>query len=506
MLQPLTSFFSLIEIMHYNIQQCTWKYSSSQSISTEVLEHLSKAWKCVEEIQCYNTHMVMNLNLTIDYMKASRAVPLIPSLQSIELTKTLSVPIQTMMHPIHNIRGVKIALEYVDPSIADFIITDRCWIQEAILSFISNALRPSCGGPIKLFVTLKSSTSYKLDHLRYRRQHRTSPNHHTHRQQQQQQQQPKHCNQVVPLDSDDIKSDEDDMPFNGSELDDDNDDDGDDDDEGYAMVDGSLAKSEIRIKKSTVMQNRSFLLFEIQDCCDGITDEVKDKLFQPFYDTDNNMGLGLYCVGKRIEALGGQYGVSERNDNQRGSVFWFLIPYIVKSPNHTMLESTGGPGRDSSNTPFCFSEDHVLVSNIFVRPPLKVLLVYGRCSSLELMEQTLSYLGHDCHHKCTGTDGFIDTIEQTTSGSPYDAVLLDLDCIESDHRIGYITALRQRETEDRDLLSIRRTQLVIGACAHTDYTNISNALTAGINTILSVPFPVDSLYEIVDAFQCASRT
>jgi CheY-like chemotaxis protein len=122
------------------------------------------------------------------------------------------------------------------------------------------------------------------------------------------------------------------------------------------------------------------------------------------------------------------------------------------------------------------------------------------------MEQTLSYLGHDCHHKCTGTDGFIDTIEQTTSGSPYDAVLLDLDCIESDHRIGYITALRQRETEDRDLLSIRRTQLVIGACAHTDYTNISNALTAGINTILSVPFPVDSLYEIVDAFQCASRT
>jgi signal transduction histidine kinase len=512
MLQPLSSFFSLIEIMHYNIQQCTWKYSrssysSSQSISTEVLEHMSKAWKCVEEIQCYNAHMVMNLNLIIDYMKASRAVPLIPSLQPIELTKALSLPIQTMMHPIHNSRGVKIVLEYVDPSIADFIITDRCWIQEAILSFISNALRPSCGGPIKLFVTLKSSMSYKLDHHRYRRQHRNSSNRHTHRQQQQQQQQQsgqqqtKHRNQVVPFDSDDIKSDEDHRPLSGSELDDDGDD--GDDDEEYAMVDGSLAKSEICIKKSTVMQNRSFLLFEIQDCCDGISDEVKDKLFQPFYDTDNNMGLGLYCVGKRIEALGGQYGVSERNDNQCGSVFWFLMPYIVRSPNHMILESTAGSttGSDSSSTAF---KDHVLVSNIFVRSPLKVLLVYGRCSSLEMMEQTLSLLGHDCHHQCSGTDGFIDTIEQATSGSPYDAVLLDLDCTESHHRIGYITALRQRETEDRDLL-IRRTQLVIGACAHTDYNNISNALTAGINTVLSIPFPVDSLYEIVDAFKCASR-
>jgi CheY-like chemotaxis protein len=208
-------------------------------------------------------------------------------------------------------------------------------------------------------------------------------------------------------------------------------------------------------------------------------------------------------VGKRIEALGGQYGVSERNDNQCGNVFWFLIPYIVNTPNHIM---SAGPGRDPNSAPFCFSKDHVLVSNIPVRHPLKVLLVYGQCSSLELMEQTMSFLGHDCHHKCSGTEGFIDTLEQATSGSPYDAVLLDLDCVESDHRMNYITALRQRETDDRDLLIRRTQQLVIGACAHTDYTNISTALTAGVNTVLSVPFPIDSLYEIVDVFQCARST
>jgi len=434
--------------------------------------------------------MVMNLNLIIDYMRACRAVPLTPNLQSIELIKTLSVPIQTMMHPIHNPSGVKIVLEYIDRSIADFIITDRCWIQEAILSFISNALRPSCGGPIKLFVTLKSSMNYKLDQQRWGQQRTSSHNrhHHSHRQQQ-----AHRDDQVVPFNSDDMidPDDEDRRPYTHSEP---------SDGEGYAMVDGSLAKSEICIKKSTAMQNHSFVLFEIQDCCDGITDEVKDKLFQPFYDTDNNMGLGLYCVGKRIEALGGQYGVSERNDNQCGSVFWFLIPYIVNNSSSVIQSTSPSYEPNSGGGPFSFSRDNVLVSNIIVRPPLKVLFVYGRCSSLELMEQTLSFLGHDCHRMCPGTESFIDTLEQATSGSPYDAVLLDLDCCAESDRLNYITALRQRETEDRDNLLVRRTQLVIGASAQTDYASISSALTSGMNTVLSVPFPVDSLYEIVDAF------
>jgi len=46
---------------------------------------------------------------TSSSMKVSE--PLIRSLQPIKLTKALSVLIQTMMHPIHNSRGVKIALE-----------------------------------------------------------------------------------------------------------------------------------------------------------------------------------------------------------------------------------------------------------------------------------------------------------------------------------------------------------------------------------------------------------
>ncbi len=54
------------------------------------------------------------------------------------------------------------------------------------------------------------------------------------------------------------------------------------------------------------------------------------KLFQQFKQAQRltgGTGLGLYSLAKRIEALGGAYGVSKRRDGQQGSLFWFTIPY-----------------------------------------------------------------------------------------------------------------------------------------------------------------------------------
>ena len=42
-------------------------------------------------------------------------------------------------------------------------------------------------------------------------------------------------------------------------------------------------------------------------------------------------GLGLFSLAKRVEALGGHYGVRNRPDGVQGSIFWFAIPY---KPDH----------------------------------------------------------------------------------------------------------------------------------------------------------------------------
>jgi hypothetical protein len=63
----------------------------------------------------------------------------------------------------------------------------------------------------------------------------------------------------------------------------------------------------------------------------GISTTSKASLFQPFQQTmrlAGGTGLGLYSLSKRIEALGGKFGVNAREDGRPGTQFWFSIPYL----------------------------------------------------------------------------------------------------------------------------------------------------------------------------------
>ena len=63
------------------------------------------------------------------------------------------------------------------------------------------------------------------------------------------------------------------------------------------------------------------LRITVEDTGIGIRDEVKAKLFQPFRQGQRlagGTGLGLYSLSKRLEALGGMYGVHDRKDGRQG--------------------------------------------------------------------------------------------------------------------------------------------------------------------------------------------
>jgi len=40
-------------------------------------------------------------------------------------------------------------------------------------------------------------------------------------------------------------------------------------------------------------------------------------------------GLGLYILAKRMEAMGGRYGVTFRRDGRQGTAFWLSVPYVT---------------------------------------------------------------------------------------------------------------------------------------------------------------------------------
>ena len=72
------------------------------------------------------------------------------------------------------------------------------------------------------------------------------------------------------------------------------------------------------------------LRITVEDHGIGIPDAKRGDLFKPFQQTmrlAGGTGLGLYSLSKRVEALGGFYGVDNRQDGQQGSQFWFSVPY-----------------------------------------------------------------------------------------------------------------------------------------------------------------------------------
>jgi CheY-like chemotaxis protein len=73
-----------------------------------------------------------------------------------------------------------------------------------------------------------------------------------------------------------------------------------------------------------------FVRFEVEDHGIGIPELQRESLFQPFSRTQNQAGgtgLGLYSLSKRIQALGGSFGIEGRIDGAHGSLVWFTFPY-----------------------------------------------------------------------------------------------------------------------------------------------------------------------------------
>jgi signal transduction histidine kinase len=83
-------------------------------------------------------------------------------------------------------------------------------------------------------------------------------------------------------------------------------------------------------KKGLLSESDYFVQINIIDEGIGISEEARERLFQPFKQAQRSTGgtgLGLYSLLKRMEALGGSCGIRSREDSKQGSIFWFTFPY-----------------------------------------------------------------------------------------------------------------------------------------------------------------------------------
>jgi CheY-like chemotaxis protein len=261
---------------------------------------LSEMKNHMKGIRNTNAFMLMSINRTMDYTKASRGLKLIPNMDTIDLLETLALPLNCMKN-IQN--RVNIQLLPIHSVICSFIVTDKQWLQENILCLLSNASKYSSGGDVTVKVSWKNSRHPYQDQqtrksndsvFSFRSEHRNNNNHNN-----------SHYNNTVMSDG----------------------------------VNSSPTPNHLGRK--------GFLLFEIEDNGIGMSDETMLTLFSPFKQAQRlagGTGLGLYSLSKRIEALDGEYGVRGRKDGKPGCLFWFAFPYLPDQSSH----QNGNSSRENS--------------------------------------------------------------------------------------------------------------------------------------------------------------
>ena len=91
----------------------------------------------------------------------------------------------------------------------------------------------------------------------------------------------------------------------------------------------SSASSSVPSYAHTIL-SQLYLKFEIEDSGIGMAEDAMRSVFRhskQMQRISEGRGLALYCLTKRLDALGGSYGVYGRSNNRRGCIFWFVIPY-----------------------------------------------------------------------------------------------------------------------------------------------------------------------------------
>ena len=227
--------------------------------------------------------MTMAINRTLDFTKAASNIALSAKMETASvvasmqwavtcLTSQTQIPIQILPHP---------------QGMCEYVVTDKHWLMENMLCYLSNAVKYSSGGKITIGVSLceegeDGSEKFKKSSLKKMFSGREKG--------------------IVRTNSSSIYAVE----------------------ECVEMVSPHTGDRNI----PSPLQ----MCISVEDEGIGIDDDKRSSLFQPFQQTmrlAGGTGLGLYSLAKRVEVLHGKYGVSGRNDSHPGSRFWFCIPYVA---------------------------------------------------------------------------------------------------------------------------------------------------------------------------------
>ncbi|MBT3558592.1 MAG: TMAO reductase system sensor histidine kinase/response regulator TorS [Rhodospirillales bacterium] len=232
---------------------------------------------------------------------------------------------------------------------------------------------------------------------------------------------------------------------------------------------------------STTRNNNSevMLEFKIRDSGIGIGSESQKKLFEAFYQANEQVsrkyggtGLGLAICRRLVDAMGGEIAVESKVD--QGSRFWFT----VRSER----------GQESALRDANFDLPVALPAT----PAQSILLVEDNDINALVTQTFLEKMGHSVVHAESGESGVKAAATET-----FDAILMDISLPGID---GVEAARQIRALSEDDHQRIP----IIAMSAHVFQNEVSAVLEAGMNAFVGKPVSPERLAEVLNEVRAPS--
>ena len=151
-LQPLVGIVSGLECMQTLVAECAQAMRSSGQIeSAQHAEGARLMNETLANLRGITSLMFSAVNRALDYTKASRGIALVPKNETVHLTEAVQLPLSCLKGLQSR---VAVSLDYIGVDVCPFVITDLQWLQENVMCLLSNAVKYSSAGEVRLKVSL----------------------------------------------------------------------------------------------------------------------------------------------------------------------------------------------------------------------------------------------------------------------------------------------------------------------------------------------------------------
>jgi CheY-like chemotaxis protein len=398
--------------------------------------------------------MVMAINRAIEFRKTAAGLALLASNETFHLSKAVEWAVDRFSS---NPSGVPIRVE-MSPVLHEccpFLITDKHWMTENILTLLSNSCKFTSKGEIVLRLSLVSDEMKKGE---------KSEN-------------PRTLDKAYSF----AIVEELDVCIG----------------RGHGQSGGVNAEW-----MSNHPDADYFVQVEVEDSGIGVQNDAVHNLFRPFGKCQRRAGgtgLGLFSLSKRTEVLKGQCGMHKRPDGRSGSCFWFSFPYVPDSTAWTDSGTTTDPGdmttsklqrEDSQRVNVVAKLKESEVSTSRKASDIRVVLVVD--DSALILKATSRMLIKEGFEVETAQNG--EEALELLRNNAYFFVLSDIQMPVMD---GLEMAQRIRQLEKDESTMLLRPHYIVGMSANSDAETRDDSLASGMNFFIPKPVRMNELVKVI---------